>query len=217
MKGTLPAETRPAQNRNQGKTVVLPTLRPGPELMEVISGGLRPPDALRGWRLVMLDGIELGVPWCAWLRHTGDGNFDVLPDLPEPKAVLRGTRGQPHWGLIYSLDRGYLAPARELAPHEVTNARRLIAAAMADIAGLQIESKTEKAIVDLLGLQHPEHAARLAREGRKLWANLGAWPWFHWPEGRAPSGWNSGIGPALARQLDIWHADGRLHLPLPRA
>lgn len=154
-----------------------------------------------------MDGIELGVPWSGWLRHDTGGRIDLLPDLPDPRTVLKG-QGGPHWELIYALERGGLPPISDLSPHEVTNARRLLAAALADIGGFKIDSRDSEAVTDLLGLQHRESAAQLARDGRRLWAGLGGWPWFHWRDARRPQRWHTGIGSALAWQLAVWQEQG---------
>lgn len=203
--------TGPAAPEQNGFPLFSAGLRPGPELQKLITDGLHPPNPRRGWRLPTVEGLDLGVPWCGWLRAPRDGRpGEILPDLPDRREVLRG-RSKPYWGLIYGLDRGVLPPLRELSSHEGAAACRLLAAAMADIAAVPIESREREGVADYLNI-NPTRCGQHVREGRQLWSRLGAWPWFHWPDARRPANWTAGIGAELAWLLDLWNADGNATL-----
>jgi hypothetical protein len=62
--------------------------------------------------------------------------------------------------------------------------RRLGAAIARDILDLSPEK-----ITDWLGYENRGEAKKLARKGRELWRQLGAWPWSCHASGRLPDEW----------------------------
>jgi hypothetical protein len=94
-------------------------------------------------------------------------------------------------------------------PTARTQIKRLAAAVYCDLLGV-----SEADTADLLGYGSEEDhwtgqrrakgLHKVAGEGRELWAQLGAWPWWssRRGDGELPTGWWS--DPAFQRDLDAW-------------
>jgi hypothetical protein len=136
--------------------------------------------------LYSADGIVL--PLLGW---TAEASCDP-PELPTPSLLAVRTGVDLAWRLAIEKESSRRA------------LRALAAAAFRDIADLG-----EEDVAGRLGFGSPEAARRAARRGRRLWAVMGAWPWWgshYWFGCRAgevlPPDWRRRDG--AWKSLAIW-------------
>jgi len=117
----------------------------------------------------------------------------------------------PRLALALQADSAYAYD--QLTHHDLTAGRRLYAAALYDLLALNHDAIA----IECGWSEHedPKHSAKRAvSEGRGLWHQVGAWPWFYFePTGRPPRHWRTrGGAPHVEAALWTW-ATGRLSRP----
>jgi hypothetical protein len=150
-------------------------------------------DGQRAGRRVLhlADGFVDGglvVPLLGW---TAEANHPPVPaTMPLPVLVAIRT-GDPEAGSLAIRDRSARAVLK-----------RLVAAAQRDVRALSMSE-----VNDDLVLSDRSAARRLAREGRLLWRQLGAWPWWQSPTGPLPTEWWR--EPHAVETLFLWRFGSR--------
>jgi hypothetical protein len=152
-------------------------------------------------------GLPLGVPRATFIRYwKADRGGGLHPPVKPLEAVL-----PPRLALALQAESGLADQQLTTIDRAVGN--RLYAAALRDLLGLDYE-----AIADACAYADDKRertARRAVQVARRLWHEVGAWPWFHFAApGQPPSGWAKRGG---SSQLDatFWTwATGSLHIPL---
>lgn len=164
---------------------------PGPALITEIANGI---DGGRPgiWLSRLDDGDRLGVPK-AMVGAIERGKF-VPVAHPPLHAVLRPR-------VAYGLLSGHFD---ELTFHDWTQAARLYVAALRDIGAVSWEDLPSTAGFGDAGSAR-ETTEEKVREGRRLWARLGAWPWTSFSDGRPPRDWwRDGASRDVAFSFNFW-------------
>ena len=143
-------------------------------------------------------GVELAHRIRAALNHGRPGCW--VGQIP-------GTR------LALGVPRATLHRYEELTTNDRVAGNRFYAAALRDLLGLDYEAIAYAC--GYAGDTRERTARRAVQVGRRLWHEVGAWPWFYFAApGRPPSGWSRHGG---SSQLDatFWTwATGCFHIPL---
>lgn len=181
---------------------------PGPELVAAIDS-IASWDARPAWQ-VGARPDALGGLWAPRLER-------IAAVTPDGEPVWCGVRRSQvlRYRLALALDTQHELAYNELRDHDLAEWKRLWAAALRDLLGLDHER-----IADECGYSSDDErtARRAVSEGRRLWAQLAAWPWYFWcnDDGRPPRAWRSvGGGPRLDAAFETWRTD-EIHVLGPR-
>jgi hypothetical protein len=177
---------------------------PGVELAHRIRSALN--QGRPGWWVGAIPGtrLALGVPRATFIR--ADRGADLRPPVKPLEAVL-----PPRLGLALQAQSGLTYEQLTTKDRAVGN--RLYAAALRDLLGLDYEAIADACAY--VGDKRERTARRAVQVARRLWHEVGAWPWFHFAApGRPPSGWpKRGGSPQLDAMFWTW-ATGCFHIPL---
>lgn len=185
----------------------LPSCVPGVELAHRIRSALN--QGRPGCWVGLIPGtrLALGVPRAPFIRYWKAGRGgDLRPRVKPLEAVLPRRLGlalQAESSLAYE----------QLTTDDRAAGNRLYAAALRDLLGLDYESIADACAY--AGDKRERTARREIQVARRLWHEVGAWPWFHFDApGRPPSGWpKQGGSPQLDATFWTW-ATGCFHIPL---
>jgi len=127
---------------------------------------------------------EVTVPRLDW---TGEGGRPKLAPSKMPPVVL---------AFLSTGDSNALRALTSRSERRVLD--RLTAAVMRDLF-----DRSPEEITDWLGYENKGEAKKLAREGRRLWGRLGAWPWWGLTPGVPPDRWWE--QPVVVELLARWY------------
>lgn len=180
MPSTVAADQRAEKGGNQGKST--PPRVPSSDLAALIAGlSFERPTWRIGARPDVLGGVAVPRLW-------------GVPSGGTTRGVLRHR-------LALALDSQHDVAFDLLQRHDQAEWLRLFAAALLDIAALDRET-----IADACGYADDRTTRRAVAAGRRLWAQLPAWPWRHFaPTGRPPREWREqGGGHRLDISFSVW-------------
>jgi hypothetical protein len=183
-----------------------PACVPGIELAHRIGSGLR--QGRPGCWIGPIPGTRsgLGVPRAHLVRFwPSGGGGDLFPPAKRLEELL------PRRLALYVATEHPLA-WEQLTPGDQTARKHLYAAALRDILGLSPEAVATAC--EYGGDNAKRTARREVSKARMRWAQLGAWPWFHFgPAGEPPDAWRvCGGGPPFDAAFRTW-ATGWFHVP----
>lgn len=204
----MPESLNPNRRTHKGQSgpELAPPCVPGLELARHIEGAIR--RGRPGCWIGPVPGtrLPLGVPKAREIRFwkRGDGGELFVPVKPL-EAVLR-----PRLGLALAAESSY--GYGQLTATDRAEAKRLYAAALYDLLGLDYDAIANAC--DYRGDHREREARREIARARKLWHQLGGWPWFHYDAGEPPrEEWRRrGGGPLLDAAFWTW-ATGWFHVP----
>jgi hypothetical protein len=170
----------------------------------------------------------VAVPRLEEVPDGAGGGYRVIPnELYEfqraPEAIL-------HSGVAAWLEQPLAQRSRQLGQHDIAQLRRLTVAAVRDISGLTKGGAEEWIAVEspisnrrrreLMAGARDSHLVDRdgekvrCREGRKLWVELAAWPWWAIVDELGPVGLRGGMPdrwwklPRVIETFDSWARSG---------